>query len=288
MNLARIGDGRPGRFAFLPIVTALFTVASIGVFVVMVVRGVPLLGPSADQLHAWGATSGLAVALDHQVWRLFTAMFLHIGLMHILMNMFCLVAAGPLVERFYGHLSFAALYVLSGIGGYLASLWAHPTVVSAGASGAIFGIFGGLGGYLVVRRREIPPTVLKQMRSGAITFIGYNILFGLLIPGIDMAAHLGGLATGFVCGSIMTLVSLREAGQSRHRAPGLVRTVTVALLALALAGIGQKTIEASRGRLLGDAEIRAVSTTRPHSTPSIPRRARSCKSWTGSMQKSTA
>jgi rhomboid protease GluP len=257
MNPMRIGDDRRAHPVSRPIVTVLFGVACCGVFAVMVVRGVPPLNPSVDQLHSWGATSGIAVALDHQVWRLFTATFLHIGIMHIVMNMFCLFAAGPFVERLFGHLGFAAIYVLSGIGGYLASLWAHPTHVSAGASGAIFGIFGGLVGFLTVRHRDIPPAAFKQIRSGAVTFICYNILFGVLIPGIDMAAHLGGLATGFVCGLVLTLVSFRLVGKLRYIALLLVRTLTVAVLAAVLAGVGQRTIEAARARLLSDPAFRS-------------------------------
>ncbi len=65
--------------------------------------------------------------------------------------------------------------------------------------------------------------MLKQLRVGAVTFVGYNILFGLVIPGIDMAAHVGGLATGLFCGLVLTLVSARDAPQAHRLTPVLVR-----------------------------------------------------------------
>lgn len=71
--------------------------------------------------------------------------------------------------------------------------------MSAGASGAIFGLYGALLGFLVRHRGSIPAESLASLRKGALTFLGYNLLYGLR-PGVDMAAHLGGLATGFVLG----------------------------------------------------------------------------------------
>ena len=96
--------------------------ACVLVYVVMVARGVNWLWPTGPQLLDWGANQGLAVMINQQYWRLFTSVFLHIGIIHISMNMWSLFAIGPLVERLYGNLAFAFLYLASGIGGAIASL----------------------------------------------------------------------------------------------------------------------------------------------------------------------
>ncbi len=118
-----------------PVVTRAIAIACVVVFVAMVARGVSPLLPTGEDLIAWGANFGPSVVFDHQTWRLFTSMFVHIGLLHIVLNMFCLVTAGPVIERFFGHISFAALYVIAGIGGSIASLWAHPTHPARGLRG---------------------------------------------------------------------------------------------------------------------------------------------------------
>jgi membrane associated rhomboid family serine protease len=220
-----------------PAVTQLIGMACILVYTAMVARGVPVISPTAEQLLDWGAGSGRAVVSNREYWRLFTAVFLHVGLFHLFMNMLCLMVLGPVVERILGHLGFAALYAFSGIGGAIASAWANPTVVSAGASGAIFGIMGGLLGFLAIRHRSLPRAVLKPMRAGAIGFVGYNTLFSLVIPGIDMTAHLGGLATGFVCGLLMTLVSPADARAASRHWPAVRRMVVAAVVALGLVGL---------------------------------------------------
>jgi len=252
-----------------PLVTPVIALACVVVFIAMVARGVSAFTPTGPELVAWGANFGPSVVFDHQVWRLFTAMFLHIGLVHIFVNMLCLVTAGPVVERFFGHSSFAALYVIAGIGGSIASLWAHPVQIGAGASGAIFGIFGGLLGFLAIRYRDVPPAVLKPMRVGAVAFIGYNTIFGLIIPGIDMAAHLGGLAAGFACGLLMTLVSPAHAGQARRLAPALARVAVSAVVAAVLAGIGTKGIDAARAGILADPKIGPLINSRLDAAPAF-------------------
>jgi Rhomboid family len=106
---------------------------------------------------------------------------------------------GLFLESLAGRVPFVVFYLVCGLGGSAASLAWHPSIVSAGASGAIFGLYGALLGFLVRHRGWIPAESLASLRKGALTFIGYNLLFGLR-PGVDMAAHLGGLATGFVLG----------------------------------------------------------------------------------------
>jgi rhomboid protease GluP len=250
----RAFEGRT-RVAARAVVTLAIAFACFAIFVAIVAAGVPPLTPSGEQLFEWGANFGPSVVFDHQFWRLFTAMFLHIGLFHLAMNMYCLITAGPVVERFFGHIGFALLYILSGTGGFIASLWAHPIGMSAGASGAIFGIFGGLLGFLTVRHRDFPLTVLRPVRNGAIAFVGYNTFFSLSVPGIDMAAHLGGLLTGFVCGLLMSLGSQTQPQGSLRSAPALRRIAVAAVLSIALAGLGRHVIDRARAGILADPEM---------------------------------
>lgn len=204
------------------VITRVLAAACALVFVLMVARGVSPSQPRTDVMVAWGAIYGPAVVFDGQFWRLLTAQFLHYGFLHLAMNLWCLLSVGPRVERFFGHLGFAALYLLSGTGGALASLCVHPTVVSAGASGAIFGVIGGLLAFLIVRRRDVPMSVLKPMRASTVSFVGYNLLFGLADARIDMAGHVGGLVTGFVVG-----LCLAASAITRPDRVGLMRRLAV-------------------------------------------------------------
>lgn len=167
------------------------------VFIVMVAGGVHPLEPTAESLYRWGSDFG-PDSLGGEPWRLVTAMFLHSGLVHLALNMYVLSSIGPLTERLFGRAGFLALYLLSGVGGSLASINWQPEVVSVGASGAIFGLFGGLLGLLVTQRDAFPADFVRSHMASIAVFLGYSLLFGAAVPGINNAAHLGGLATGFV------------------------------------------------------------------------------------------
>jgi rhomboid protease GluP len=167
-------------------------------FLIMVLQGVSVFNPTADSVVRWGADYG-PLTLHGQWWRMVVSTFLHFGLIHLLFNMLVLFNIGLFLESLAGLVPFVALYLVCGLGGSAASLAWHPSIVSAGASGAIFGLYGALLGFLVRHRGSIPAESLMSLRKGAFTFIGYNLLFGLR-PGVDMSAHLGGLATGFVLG----------------------------------------------------------------------------------------
>jgi rhomboid protease GluP len=246
-----------------PLVTWFLALACAVVFVAMVATGVSLTQPDGQALIAWGANHGLMVTFEHQYWRLLTCMFLHIGLLHLAMNLWCLLTTGPLVERFFGHLGYAALYLLSGLGGSIASLWVHPTHVSAGASGAIFGIIGGLLGFLAVRHREIPAAVLQPMRSGALAFVGYNVLFGMTSPSIDMAAHLGGLVAGFIAGIVLTVA----APSGRGLAGALRGLLAVGGLSAGLWWLAATGDGVARKRILADPQIGPIVRAEQEAAP---------------------
>jgi rhomboid protease GluP len=189
----------PGFF-----VTPSIIALNILVFMAMVVLGVPVISPTAEQLFAWGADFGPAT-VNLEWWRLFTSMFIHIGLIHLAINMWVLWDLGQLGEEMFGNWLFFVVYVLSGLGGSIASVCWNPTIVSAGASGAIFGIAGGLGAYsLLGGRLDIERLGLKEKLKSVGFFIAYNLYYGFTQSGIDNAGHLGGLVTGFVVVALLS------------------------------------------------------------------------------------
>jgi len=211
------------------LVTPLLLTACILLFVMMVLRGVDPFMPSARQLLSWGANDGARVVLRHEAWRLPASVFIHGGLIHLAVNMWCLFNIGPLVERFYGNVVTALLYLSAGVGGAIASMATLPVRISVGASGAIFGMLGALLAFLLINRRSVPPTVLGPLRSSALSFVVLNTVFGAAVPNIDQSAHFGGLVTGFLGG----LVLIRPWPVVRSRWLTLRRL----LLGLALAGV---------------------------------------------------
>ena len=123
--------------------TAVLVAISVLIFIAMVAKGASVTQPTSDQLLRWGANFG-PLTLTGQWWRLLTAMFVHIGLVHLALNMWCLWQLGLLAEYLYGPKTFLALYVMSGLAASIVSLARNPLVVTAGASGAIFGLAGAL------------------------------------------------------------------------------------------------------------------------------------------------
>jgi hypothetical protein len=101
-----------------------------------------------------------------------------------------------------GVLRFLTLYLLAGLAGSFASALINPRVVSAGASGAIFGLYGVLLGFLLHHRRTIPAQVLASLRKSGGTFVIYNLIFSFALKGIDISAHIGGLVAGFLLGLV--------------------------------------------------------------------------------------
>lgn len=211
--------------------TTLLVAANVALFVAMLGRGVPLFNPSTDQLIGWGANYGPATQ-SGQWWRLLTAAFVHVGVVHLAMNMIVLWTGGRLIERLFGQVSFATLYLVSALGGSIASIAVHPMTTSAGASGAVFGIYGGLIAYLLVCHASLPHGIRSMMIRSALTFVAYNLIYGLALPHVDVAAHVGGLLAGFVAGAAMaTPMGAPRALRVRRAA-----VATAVLVPLLLAG----------------------------------------------------
>ncbi len=170
------------------------------VFVLMLVSGAGFLRAVQEVSLAWGAGFGPATQ-DHQWWRLFTAMFVHFGVMHLVLNMWALWDIGRVVERAYGSLRILALYVVSGLVGNLASLVVQGNqAISGGASGAIFGLYGALIVFLWRERRLIERGEFRWVMGASALFLLLMLGLGIWVPEIDNAAHAGGLLAGALLG----------------------------------------------------------------------------------------
>ncbi len=219
------------------IVTPILVLISGVCFGAMVWAGGPIHWPLAKEMVEWGANDGGRLVLRHEYWRLLACVFLHGGLLHLLVNMWGLLMIGPLVERIHGHLAFGVIYLASGVGGAIASAATPPIRVSVGASGAIFGVLGGLLAFLVRHHGAIPRTVLAHLVRNVAVIVGVMAVLGVLVANlavlgavvadIDQAAHLGGLVTGFVCG-LLLIGPWPVPACSRHRL--LMRRLTIAAL----------------------------------------------------------
>ena len=173
------------------------------VFLAMAVVGGwhSLLMPGLDIVLRFGASYGPLIR-DGQWWRLFTCMFVHFGFFHLFMNMMALSILGRQLEIFQGRTTSILLFILGGFTGSVGSLLWHPTVVSAGASGGIFGLAGATAGFALRHRRELPEGLRKEIRTMVFRLLGYNAL--LLFAGfIDHAAHAGGFLGGLVFGFLL-------------------------------------------------------------------------------------
>jgi membrane associated rhomboid family serine protease/Flp pilus assembly protein TadD len=183
-----------------PVVTYILVGLNVAVFIAMVMAGVSVSSPTIPQLIHWGANFG-PLTLSGQPWRLVSAMFLHIGFLHIAFNMWCLYDLGMLAESLYGRWTFLSIYMLTGVASSLTSLWWHPQSVSAGASGAIFGIVGALIAAFKLGEFTLPRAAIQGVLRSVLVFAGYNLVFGAIMAQTDNAAHVGGLIAGLVLGA---------------------------------------------------------------------------------------
>lgn len=179
-------------YVFTPLLLFLNTL----IFILMCLGGANIMEPTPDILVSWGANFRPST-LDGEWWRLITCCFVHIGLIHLLMNMYALLSVGILLEPLLGSRKFIMAYLLSGITGSLLSLGWHDFTVSAGASGAIFGLYGVF--LALLTTNIIEKTARTGLLSSILVFVVYNLINGMK-GNIDNAAHIGGLLGGLLTG----------------------------------------------------------------------------------------
>jgi membrane associated rhomboid family serine protease len=204
-----------------PLFTYIFLGANILIFLLMALAGG---STNESTLMAFGVKSNPAIARG-EWWRFITPIFIHIGMLHLFFNSYALWIVGPQVEKLYGAARFVILYVLTGVAGVYASYFYHPQSESAGASGAIFGLFGVLLVFGVRYRNSIPPFFKRAVGTGVLPVIVINLIIGFTIPAIDNSAHLGGLLAG---AALAALVPFQKPGAET---PGIFKTVQMVLLA---------------------------------------------------------
>jgi len=208
------------------------------VFVGMVLLGVSPVSPTQLQLVTWGANFA-PLSLGSQPWRMLASNYVHIGIIHIFFNMWCLWNLGRLAEHIFDRWTYLLVYTASGIAGSLASLWWHPQGIGAGASGAIFGLAGGLIAVLYLGKLPFAKEALKPTLRSLVMFAAYNLFFGL-VPGIDNAAHLGGLVAGLAIGALLA-ESVTEPPDIRARRRNYVVVGTTLLLLAGYSYVKQKS-----------------------------------------------
>ena len=148
-------------------------------------------------LH-YGAKENTLI-LQEQYWRFLTPVFLHVNALHLILNMTNFVFLGRYLERLFGHVRFLLIYLLSGFISCIASFLFSPNATSVGASGAILGLVGAYGAFILVHRRAMIQGGLFTIIV-LVVVIGINLGIGFIIPDVDNSAHIGGLAAGFVLG----------------------------------------------------------------------------------------
>jgi membrane associated rhomboid family serine protease len=190
---------------------------------------------SADHsiLLALGAKQNDLIANAHEYWRLVTCIFLHIGFAHVLLNNYALWIIGQEIERLYGSARFVLLYTLTGIIASLSSFYFSPQATSAGASGAIFGLFGVMAAFAFRYRREIPNAIGKSIRSRVVTIIALNLFIGFQSGIVDNSAHIGGLLSG---AALALLVPYKRPEESNT--PFVWRAMQTICLAIMLVSLG--------------------------------------------------
>lgn len=154
----------------------------------------------------YGAMYEPLVTDGHEYYRLITSLFLHFGIQHLLNNMVMLGALGYQLENEIGRIKFLLIYFISGIGGNLCSLYWNVShgeqVISAGASGAIFGLMGALLYIVAVNRGRLG----RLSGRGMLIMVALSLYFGLTSSGVDNSAHVGGL----ICGILITVLLYRR------------------------------------------------------------------------------
>ncbi len=232
MRFARSVLSRPYKFTIILLVVNVF------VFTLMwQTSGLPpsMTAPLPELvLVAFGAKLNFLIQTQHQWWRFVTPMFLHVNLLHLIVNMYSLWIVGPYVEKLYGSAKFVVFWVLTGVAGVVASyLTVRPGVAigpitgfifkvydapSAGASGALFGLVGVLFVFGIKFRHELPDGFKRAFGTGLLPMIVLNLFIGYMLRGfIDNAAHLGGLLSGAM---LALVVDYRRPGEK----PGVATT----------------------------------------------------------------
>lgn len=206
-------------------VTSSLLLLTTGVFLSMLlVRGFNY--ESVQTVYDFGGVIGAEIQVDpSQSWRLLAAMFVHIGLQHFVLNMVTLYFLGRIAEDLFGSKAFLVLYILSGLMGNLFVMTFSPEVVAAGASTALFGIFGAIASLRFIARSPY----IQYLSQSYTSLILVNILFSFM-PGISLAGHLGGLVGGGILAFVFPVYGERDSLKKTWRLGALLLYIAGATL----------------------------------------------------------
>lgn len=211
------------------------------VFVFMAFDGAGIFEPNSLVHVKWGSNFSF-YTLTGDWWRIITNVFLHFGIIHLLMNMYALFMVGVYLEPMLGKPRFAAAYIACGMLASVASLWWHKEGVnSAGASGAIFGMYGLF--LALLTSKLIPEAARKALLQSTTVFVAYNLFYGLK-GGVDNAAHIGGLVSGFIFGQLY-IVSLRKERREMPPQKWMAPVILVAAITISWLYIQQNKLPVS-------------------------------------------
>lgn len=220
-----------GRYPVTTALTAINIVAYIGQVA------------SGQALTYWGVNAG-PLTLSGEYWRLFTAGFLHGGIFHIAVNMWCLWSLGRLSERLFGKWQTFAIYMLTGVGGALLSIASNPNHAELGASGAIFGIVGAVMAGVKFGDLNISAGEKRAIFSSVVGFAVLNFVLGFSDFGssvfghVDNMCHLGGFVSGLLVGLPL------GAFARRHQ---LLQLATIVITGLVLFAAGRELVQTHGG-----------------------------------------
>lgn len=237
-----------------PSLWALYAVAAlnVGVWLANLADGLSPLQPATADLFRWGASSASAVVRDGEWWRLVTATVLHCGLLHLALNLYALWVAGTQVCRWFGNGPFLLIYWGSALAGSALSLhFSAQQAVSVGASGAVFGVLGALLAGVWQHRDRVPKAVVNQLLTSQGLFVAISLAQGFTRPGIDNAAHVGGLLAGAAMAWLLVEVVDEAAGAALRRrrqwlAAGAVALAVGGLVGAAPPGLDHRALFANQ------------------------------------------
>lgn len=233
-----------------PSLWALYAVVAlnVGVWLANLADGMNAMQPATADLFRWGASSASAVVRDGEWWRLISATVLHGGLMHLALNMYALWVAGTQVCRWFGNGQFLLIYWGSALAGSALSLhFSAQQAVSVGASGAVFGVLGALLAGVWQHRERVPKALVSQLLTSQGLFVAISLAQGFTRPGIDNAAHIGGLLAGATMAWLLVEL-VDEAASAAHRrrrqwmAAGAVALAVGGLVGAAQPGVDHRAL----------------------------------------------
>lgn len=211
------------------------------VFIAMAINGAGIFEANGLVHMKWGSNFG-PLTLSGDWWRLITNVFIHFGIIHLAMNMYCLYTVGVYLEPMLGKIKYTAAYLCTGVLASVVSLWWHDDPVSsAGASGAIFGMYGL---FLALLTTNLIPKQIRQPLLQSIgVFVVYNLLYGMK-GGVDNAAHVGGLLSGFIIGYIYVIGIKKE--KQEQNAAWIAPAVILLTLGIAFTYLQQHNADAAQ------------------------------------------